>query len=162
MEGVRGSGNERSATEGEREWRGERGARGAGSDRSATEGAGPARRRGWGEGAAALNPRQGRSLKDAAAPPRSRSGAGPGVVSRGHRWVRGREQRCCRGWWWPCDLGSFTSTGDDGAVGPWYHRATGLARIAAIDLKCGKKKAFYLIFQGELAQVAGISSVRGV
>ncbi|CAN8212591.1 unnamed protein product [Coccothraustes coccothraustes] len=146
------------------------GARGSGNDRSATEGAGPAARLGGGGGRAQSPPRtepQG-CCCSAPVPQWRRAGAagpsrelcpwdtaGCAAGSSDAAGAGGGRATLDTG-----GLGSFIVTGNNGAVGSWCHRATGLARIASIDLKDGKNKAFYL--SGTTCSRGGISSVRGI
>lgn len=111
---------------------------------SAPQRKGRARRRGWGEAAAALNPRQGRSFKDVAAPPRSRSAAGPAVLAR--PWSRvpagcampPRPGVAVRHWTLMASARSL-SQGTTGLLVPESHRATGLVRIATSEVKIRQK-----------------------
>lgn len=154
--GARGPGNERSATDRARKgYGGETGAKERGSRAmSAPQRKGRTRRRGWGrwwqhaQSPARTEPQGCRC--SAPAPQWRRDGAAGPSLELCPRWVLGRERRCC---WGPGvavrhwaqatlgtgGLGSVAFTGDNGAVGPWRLKATGVARIAASEVKIRQK-----------------------
>lgn len=129
-----------------------------------------------GGGGSTLNPRQGRSLKDVAAPPRPRSGAGTALLARPWSCVpagcSAGSGDAAGGRGWPWDTGhrrhwaqvasaASLSQGTTGLLVPGVSKPQAWPESLQARLKYGKNKAFYLIFWGEVARVGDIFAVRG-